>query len=250
VEQKKHKRGDTREDGMVFWSRQPHMPNGEWWVTKDKFGKLKEKNLDATKNRRERLKKAFLEHPRIYTKGYTREDGMVFWEYFVGAKGFEYWLTPDKYKSRQEKRRSPERRRTERQYMRRRRLDPLVKFKDNLYCLIRNSISAQGFSKKSKTFETLGCTYGDFMDHIECQFEECMFFENYGEWQLDHILPMSAATTEEEVILLNHYTNFQPMWAAENKSKHDKHCPKALADYLENHPTKKPQAALRAIPAA
>lgn len=38
-----------------------------------------------------------------------------------------------------------------------------------------------------------------------------MSFENYGKWHLDHIIPLSTAKTEKEVIILNHYTNFQPL---------------------------------------
>ena len=30
-------------------------------------------------------------------------------------------------------------------------------------------------------------------------------------WDLDHIIPLSIANTEEELYKLNHYTNFQPL---------------------------------------
>jgi len=46
-----------------------------------------------------------------------------------------------------------------------------------------------------------------------------MSWENYGEWELDHKVPISLATTVEEIYSLNHYTNFQPLWASDNKSK-------------------------------
>jgi hypothetical protein len=49
-----------------------------------------------------------------------------------------------------------------------------------------------------------------------------MTLENHGEWHLDHIIPLASATTEEEIIKLNHYTNFQPLWAEENLSKGDR----------------------------
>jgi hypothetical protein len=41
--------------------------------------------------------------------------------------------------------------------------------------------------------------------------------ENYG-WDLDHIIPISSATTEEQVIELNHYTNFQPLCSHINRN--------------------------------
>lgn len=49
-----------------------------------------------------------------------------------------------------------------------------------------------------------------------------MTLDNYGEWHLDHIIPISSAKTEEEVIKLNHYTNFQPLWAEDNWNKGNK----------------------------
>ena len=50
-----------------------------------------------------------------------------------------------------------------------------------------------------------------------------MTFENHGEWHLDHIKPISLAKSEEEIIELNHYTNFQPLWAKDNLSKSNKY---------------------------
>jgi hypothetical protein len=46
-----------------------------------------------------------------------------------------------------------------------------------------------------------------------------MTLENHGEWHLDHIIPISSAETEEDIMLLNHYTNFQPLWWYDNLKK-------------------------------
>ena len=46
-----------------------------------------------------------------------------------------------------------------------------------------------------------------------------MSWDNYGKWHLDHITPISLGKTEEEVIVLNHYTNYQPLWEKDNLSK-------------------------------
>ena len=58
--------------------------------------------------------------------------------------------------------------------------------------------------------------------HLEGLFMEGMSWENQGEWHLDHIIPVSIATSEEEIIKLNHYTNFQPLWAEDNIIKSNK----------------------------
>ena len=36
-------------------------------------------------------------------------------------------------------------------------------------------------------------------------------------WDLDHIIPLSTAKTEEDVIRLNHYTNLQPLCSYTNR---------------------------------
>ena len=45
---------------------------------------------------------------------------------------------------------------------------------------------------------------------------------DYG-WDLDHIIPISSAKTEEDIIRLNHYTNLQPLCSKTNRDiKKDK----------------------------
>lgn len=83
--------------------------------------------------------------------------------------------------------------------------------------LIRNNIT-----KKSKTFEIVGCTPEFLKEHLEKQFKEGMSWDNRGEWQIDHIIPLSSAKTEEEIYKLSHYTNLQPLWAEDNLKKSNK----------------------------
>jgi hypothetical protein len=97
--------------------------------------------------------------------------------------------------------------------------DNLFKLRHNLRNLIRNSVNRKGFKKESKTSKILGCSYIEFKLHIESQFKDGMSWENYGVWEFDHITPVSWATTEDDIIKLNHYTNFQPLWKEENIKK-------------------------------
>jgi hypothetical protein len=98
----------------------------------------------------------------------------------------------------------------------------LFKLKYNTRNLILNSIKKQGYSKKSRTYEILGCSFEEFKTYIEIQFTKGMSWENHGEWHYDHIIPISFAKNQEEIIKLNHYTNFQPLWAKDNLSKGNK----------------------------
>jgi hypothetical protein len=99
--------------------------------------------------------------------------------------------------------------------------DSVYKFKHNLRSLILGSFkrNSNQFRKKSKTETILGCKIEEFRIYIQSKFKKGMALENHGEWHLDHIIPLASATTEEDIIKLNHYTNFQPLWAEENLSK-------------------------------
>jgi hypothetical protein len=103
--------------------------------------------------------------------------------------------------------------------------DSLFKLKFNIRSLIRNSFRYKGIKKNSKTQEILGCSFEDFKLHLESKFEDWMTWENralyngelnYG-WDIDHIIPLITAETEEDIIRLNNYTNLQPLCSYTNR---------------------------------
>jgi hypothetical protein len=106
-------------------------------------------------------------------------------------------------------------------YKNRRKNDSTFKFKCNVRCLISYSFKRgiNQFRKNAKTEDILGCTIEEFRDYISLKFTKGMSFDNHGKWHLDHIIPLASAETEEDILRLNHYTNFQPLWAADNISK-------------------------------
>lgn len=104
----------------------------------------------------------------------------------------------------------------------RRKTDNLFRFKLNVRQLISGSFKRKknnNWKKETKTETILGCSFEKFKEYIESKFTEGMNLENYGKWHLDHIKPLSLAKSQEEVIILNHYTNFQPLWAEDNFKK-------------------------------
>jgi hypothetical protein len=100
--------------------------------------------------------------------------------------------------------------------------DDFFRFKNRLRNLIRISVKKGSSVKKSKSFEILGCNYDFFIKHIEKKFTLGMSWSNHGLWHLDHIIPISSAKNENDVIKLNHYLNFQPLWAKDNLKKYNK----------------------------
>ena len=105
--------------------------------------------------------------------------------------------------------------------------DSNYKLINNIRNLIIISYKNKGYRKGSKTFNILGCSYTEFIEYIISKFEPWMTLENNGiytgnyneTWQLDHIIPISNASTPEEIIKLNHYTNFQPLCSKKNIEK-------------------------------
>lgn len=103
-------------------------------------------------------------------------------------------------------------------------LDSREKFIEALRSLIRMTIKGKNFTKRSKTFQILGIDKEGFFNHIESKFQKGMTWDNHGihGWHIDHIIPVSCATTIEECEKLNHYTNLQPLWAKDNRIKSNK----------------------------
>ena len=100
--------------------------------------------------------------------------------------------------------------------------NPAFRMKLSIRASLSASLKREGYTKKSRTHKVLGCSYDFFVSHIEAQFKEGMNWENYGKWELDHIVPISLGKTEEEIISLNNYINFQPLWRKDNIKKTNK----------------------------
>jgi hypothetical protein len=100
--------------------------------------------------------------------------------------------------------------------------DPLFKMICNLRGRTWEAFKRKGYSKNTKTQEMLGVDWEVAKQHIERQFTKGMNWDNYGEWHIDHIIPLASAKNEQEICNLCHYTNLQPLWAEDNLRKSDK----------------------------
>jgi hypothetical protein len=96
--------------------------------------------------------------------------------------------------------------------------NPLYRFRRKMTSSVRRAIK-RGYNKNSMIYVVLGADWFSVRTHIESQFVNGMSWENFGEWHMDHILPLSLAKTEEELVKLLHYTNIQPLWGMENIKK-------------------------------
>jgi hypothetical protein len=103
--------------------------------------------------------------------------------------------------------------------------DPQYRFR----CLMRNHVKRifrkAKTKKEGRTIEYLGCSMLHARRHIEKQFKKGMHWNNHGTvWHIDHIIPLAKfdLTDPMQRKRANHFTNLQPLYAAENMQKRDK----------------------------
>jgi len=98
------------------------------------------------------------------------------------------------------------------------------KFKTLFICrrLIKRTIKFLGTEKELTTIELLGYSPIDLKENIQNKFKSGMTWENYGEWHIDHIKPISSFDKTENPKIINSLDNLQPLWAFDNLSKGSK----------------------------
>lgn len=99
--------------------------------------------------------------------------------------------------------------------------DTIYKFKKKICLVIREAFIRKKQIKDRNTLEILGCDYETFVNYLLNTYKE-----NYGEKynnsikvHIDHIVPLKTATTVDDIIRLNHYTNLQLLKAEDNLHK-------------------------------
>ena len=196
--------------------------------TKETFKIYYKKNKEKIKQHRIKNKEIIKE----YNKEYNKKNKKISKIYYQKNKErlIEY---NKKYILNNTKRRNTYRK----EYTKlRKQKDPLFKLNRlisiNIYC----SLKRQGYIKKTKTYNMLKCDYKFFMTWLNGVASNGYTY-GIGDLQLDHVIPISLAETEEEMLLLSHYSNYQLLSADENLSKGNRYVnPVNLARVLEHHP--------------
>ena len=87
--------------------------------------------------------------------------------------------------------------------------------------ILTNTLKRLNTKKSDSTIKMMGYSAEDLKIHLESLFKEGMSWENYGEWHIDHIKPVSLFGECEDVKIVNALENLQPLWANENLSKYN-----------------------------
>jgi len=70
----------------------------------------------------------------------------------------------------------------------------------------------------------IGCTPQELKEHLSDNFTDGMNYDNYGQWEVDHIIPIShfdLCDIDEAKKCFN-YKNLQPLWKKDNRTKSNK----------------------------
>jgi len=82
----------------------------------------------------------------------------------------------------------------------------------------------QNINKKYTYLELLGCDLLEFELYLISKFKDGMTLDNYGEWEIDHIKPISLfnLNNDKELFECCNYNNLQPLWKKDNIIKSNK----------------------------
>lgn len=104
--------------------------------------------------------------------------------------------------------------------------DPIYKLISNFRTAIYQVLKENNVEKNGHYFEVLGYTPEELISHLEKQFKEGMTWDNYGDFHIDHIIPISSFNIKEigdkEFMKCWSLSNLQPMWGEENIRKSNK----------------------------
>jgi hypothetical protein len=104
--------------------------------------------------------------------------------------------------------------------------DPLYKLISNFRTAIYQVLKESRVDKNQSYFDVLQYTPKELISHLEKLFTNGMTWENYGEWHVDHKLPITSFNVQEmgdeEFMKCWLLDNLQPLWGDENIRKSNK----------------------------
>jgi hypothetical protein len=96
----------------------------------------------------------------------------------------------------------------------------------NLACRLRGRLrdALRNNYKNGSAVKLLGCSILHLKNHLESKFQKGMSWDNFSQWHVDHIKPLSRfdLTKKSQLKKVCHYTNLQPLWPRDNIKKGNK----------------------------
>ena len=113
----------------------------------------------------------------------------------------------------------------------RRKTDLKFKVSQILRCRFNSALGRHLRGMNVSSVRDLGCSFKEFISHIESKFSIGMSWENMGNskgcWNIDHIVPLLQGgfvdlSDSASVKKVCHYTNLRPLWVEENLRRNAK----------------------------
>jgi len=193
---------EDRKDYLIKWKNDnPDYYENYYYENREKLNETNKKNRE----------KWLIDNPD-YMKNYYESNKDK-----IKCKKLEYQKT---YKDKYNKMR-----------VERRKNDMVYNLNYKIGSYLRSTLKNNGYTKKSRTYITLGISFEDFKTYLELKFEDWMTWDNKGlyngefnyGWDIDHIIPISTAKDEEDLLKLWHFSNLQPLCSKINRDiKKDK----------------------------
>ena len=180
-----------KENGVIFG------PSGRRFIGGREIALKKHESKPETKERKKKNHKKWAEQNKVQHKEYLKE-----------------------YREKN----TEKIKKTKRDYERNRKAsDPLYKLISNFRTAIYQVLKESNVDKNKHYFDILQYTPESLIKHLESQFENNMNWDNYGEWHVDHKLPITSFNIEEmgdeEFMRCWSLENLQPMWGTDNIRK-------------------------------
>lgn len=99
----------------------------------------------------------------------------------------------------------------------RRKNDPTFDLRERLRHIIYLRLGASG--KRPRTDTVVNCDSKFFQKWMESHFRDGMTWENRGKWHIEHVFPVSACATHEDLVKSCFYRNLKPEWGSANSQK-------------------------------
>jgi len=223
-----------QEKAFIDFSNNSRRPDGKHSYCKDCSNqknkewreKNPEKNKDTIKKWRKDNADKIREYKRTRKPTEKEKEGRKLWEEKNAEKLKQY---QKEYKSKNKDRLS------KMEYLRKKN-SPTYRAICNIRSRTSTLCSNIGAIKNSSITKSIGLSIDDFKLYIESKFVDGMSWDNYGEWHIDHIIPLHTAKTIDDVMKLNNYKNLQPLWWFDNLKKGSstpEHYPE-YQDYLDD----------------
>lgn len=100
---------------------------------------------------------------------------------------------------------------------------PIYRIINSLSTRIRDKLNELEIDRTFKYTDVLGCSIREFENYLLENMKDGMSFDNYGEWEVDHITAFSRFdfTKHNDIIKCCNYKNLQPLWKPENRKKYN-----------------------------